>query len=755
MAKSLLIVESPTKAKTIKRYVGNGFSVKATVGHIKDLPTSKLGVDIEKGFEPQLLVIKGKKKVLDEIKRSARTADRVLLAPDPDREGEAIAWHVAEELQGTAKDIKRVVFNEITRQAVQQALEHPRELDRQLYQAQQARRILDRLVGYQISPLLWKKVKRGLSAGRVQSVALRLIVEREREIAAFVPQEYWTVEEEVRRAGHNDGSFRAVLSEIDGQKAERIEAARAEEIRRLVESSPQRVVEVEKKKRSRRPPPPFTTSTLQQAASSQLNFSARRTMRAAQQLYEGVEIAGEGQVGLITYMRTDSTRIAEPALAEVRAFIKEKFGQEYLPPEPVRYRAKAGAQDAHEAIRPTDVRLTPEKVKDSLSRDQARLYELVWRRFVACQMQPAQYDQTAITIQAGERCRLKASGSRLVFDGFLAVGTKNGDEENGQLPELAEGDQLEVLEVKALQHFTQPPPRFTEGTLVKEMEEKGIGRPSTYATILETIQAKQYVKKVENRLQPTELGSLVTDLLVESFPEILDVGFTAAMEEKLDCVEEGRQDWKKLLQDFYVSFSATLERAGENMRNLKREEIPTEHRCEKCGKVMVKKWGRNGYFLACSGYPECRNTKQIASHNGSQVELAEQKPTGISCPKCGKPLVQRQGRFGRFLACSGYPECRHTQAVSTGIRCPQCGQGELVERRSQRGKVFYGCNRYPQCKFSLFTTPVAESCPQCEYPLLVYRKSREGTLLLACPREGCGYSRPAPEAEREGGQHAE
>ncbi len=743
MVKSLLIVESPTKAKTIKRYVGKNYTVKASVGHVKDLPKSKMGVDVENGFNVELVVIRGKKKVLDELRAAAKKADKVLLAPDPDREGEAIAWHIAEEIRPVNQNVSRVVFNEITKRAVQEAIKNPRELNQQLYDAQQARRVLDRLVGYEISPLLWDKVRRGLSAGRVQSVALRLVVEREQAIEAFEPQEYWTIEELVRNSAGDDTPFTATLSKIDGKKAKIENGEQAEKIRQTLQAARQEVLAVEKKSRKRRPSPPYTTSTLQQAAASQLRFTAKKTMRVAQQLYEGVEVSDEGSVGLITYMRTDSTRLSQEAVSEVRANIEKVHGKKFLPDKPRVYKAKKGAQDAHEAIRPTTIGLSPAEIKASLSPEQFKLYDLIWRQFVACQMASAKYEQTSIQIVAGDNYILRASGSVCVFDGFLAVTRQDKESDEGvTFPSLSAGDVLRLDSIDCGQHFTQPPPRFSDGTLIKEMEERGIGRPSTYASILDTILSKLYVEKDKGRLHPTELGCLVTELLVKSFPGILDVDFTAMMENKLDEVEEGKQDWVSLMREFYGPFEKTLEKARLEMRDVKREEVATEHCCEKCGKPMVVKWGRNGYFLACSGYPECKNTKEIKSHNGNQVEIAPVEETGEVCEKCGRPMIIKRGRFGRFLACSGYPECKNAKAISTGVACPQCKQGQLVERRSKKGRIFYACNSYPECKFSVFNRPLAESCPQCGFGILVYKETKRDGEIIACSVKDCEYKRP-------------
>jgi DNA topoisomerase-1 len=744
MAKRLLIVESPTKAKTLGRYVGKNFTVKASVGHVKDLPKSKMGVDVENGFAVDLEVIRGKKKVLTELRAAAKKAEDVLLAPDPDREGEAIAWHIAEEIRKVNKNVHRVTFNEITKRAVQEAIQNPRELDERLYNAQQARRVLDRLVGYEISPLLWDKVQRGLSAGRVQSVAVRLVVDREGEIEAFVPREYWSIEEMLKPAGSDHPPFKAVLAKIGGKKAEIGSTEQAEKIRDALKSGAHKVVSVGRKERIRRPYPPFTTSKLQQAAAATLRFRAKKTMMIAQQLYEGVEIADEGSVGLITYMRTDSTRTAPVAVDAAREFINDQYGKEYLPEKPVVYKSKKGAQDAHEAIRPTEVAYSPEKIKSDLSSDQFKLYQLIWKQFVSSQMNPARYDQTTVTIEAEPEYGLRATGSKCVFPGWLKVSAADKEEDPEVVfPPLKEGDQLEVADVQANQHFTQPPPRFTEGTLVKEMEELGIGRPSTYAAIMDTIQSKRYVERQQTRLSPTDLGRLVTGLLVDSFPNIMNVDFTAGMEEQLDDVEEGKVDWVELMKDFYGPFQKTMEKARREMRDIKREEVKTEHVCDLCGQPMVVKWGRNGYFLACSGYPDCKNTKEIKSFDGdgSKVELAPVEDTGEVCEKCGKPMVIKKGRFGRFLACSGYPECKNTRSISTGVTCPKCSEGQLVERRSKKGKTFYSCNRYPKCRFSVFSPPVAESCPKCGFAVLVRKETKKDGKILACTVKGCGFKR--------------
>jgi DNA topoisomerase-1 len=757
MAKHLLIVESPTKAKTLGRYVGKDYTVKASVGHVKDLPKSKMGVDVENSFAIDLEVLRGKKKILTELCAAAKKSKDVLLAPDPDREGEAIAWHIAEEVRKVNPHVHRVTFNEITKRAVQEAIQNPRELDERLYNAQQARRVLDRLVGYEISPLLWDKVQRGLSAGRVQSVAVRLVVDREEEIKAFVAREYWTIEAMLKPAGVDTPPFQAALAKIEGKKAEIKSTEQAERIRDELKSGEHKVATIERKQRSRRPYPPFTTSKLQQAAASTLRFRAKKTMVVAQQLYEGVDVTDEGSVGLITYMRTDSTRIAAAAVEAAREFIESEYGREYLPEKPMAYKSKKGAQDAHEAIRPTDVTYTPEKIKSSLTAEQFKLYQLIWRQFVSCQMVPARYDQTTVTVKVAPlgvpktepRYELRATGSVCKFQGWLKVSGAAKEEEEKEkekevvFPPLKEGDRLDVDDIQASQHFTQPPPRFTEGTLVKEMEELGIGRPSTYAAIMDTIQSKRYVERDQTRLSPTDLGQLVTGLLVKSFPRIMDVDFTAGMEDKLDDVEEGKVDWVELMREFYGPFQKTMEKARREMRDVKREEVATKHVCDLCDQPMVVKWGRNGYFLACSGYPDCKNTKEIKgfSGDGDKVELAPVEDTGEVCEKCEKPMVIRKGRFGRFLACSGYPECKNTKSVSTGVSCPECSEGQLVERRSKKGKTFYSCNRYPKCRFSVFNPPVAEPCPTCGFAILVRKESKKEGKILACSVKGCGFKR--------------
>jgi DNA topoisomerase-1 len=762
-ANSLVIVESPAKAKTIKKYLGAGYIVKASVGHVKDLPKKTMGIDIEHGFTPEYVVIDGKKKVLAEIKDAAALVGRVLLAPDPDREGEAIAWHIAEEVRGANPNIQRVLFNEITKKAINEAIGKPMALDIKKFESQQARRILDRLVGYQISPVLWTKVKRGLSAGRVQSVAVRLVAEREQEITAFRPEEYWTVEALVE--GPNPPPFTTKVTKLDGKKIELTHEGQAREAVDIIKSAALRVAGVERKERRKNPPPPFITSKLQQEASSKLRFSPKRTMGLSQRLYEGVEMGEEGPVGLITYMRTDSTRISDDAVTEARGFIGERYGAKFLPPEPIVYKSKKGAQDAHEAIRPTSLKYDPEMVRalwaagggggrdPRETEDLLKLYTLIWNRFVACQMVAAVFDQTAIDIDAG-RIELRASGQVMKFAGFLEVyaetveDTANEDETGAALPDVHEGDPLRLIETKPEQHFTQPPPRFSEATLVKELEEKGIGRPSTYAAILSTIQDRGYVEKREGRLHPTELGVMVNGLLVKSFPDIVSTDFTAQMEEQLDRVEDGQADWVKLLEGFYAPFKLDLEKAKIEMRDIKREEEATDQVCEKCGKPMVIKWGRNGHFLACSGYPECRNTKEYTRNaDGTLKVVATTRPSDQICTTCGAPMVVKRGRFGEFLACSRYPECKTTSPLSLGVACPKpdCG-GYLTEKRSKRGKIFFGCSNYSRtkCDFVSWDRPIPEPCPKCGAKFVVKKISKSGARIR-CLNEACGYS--ADEAE--------
>jgi DNA topoisomerase I len=726
---SLIIVESPTKVKTIRKYLGPEYDVRASVGHVKDLPKNKLGIDPEKGFEPTYLVMDSKKKVIAELKKAASKAEQILLAPDPDREGEAIAWHIAEEI-GKKKIVRRVLFNDLTHDTILDAIAHPQDLDFNRYEAQQTRRILDRLVGYQISPVLWDKVKRGLSAGRVQSVAVRIICDREAEIRAFVPEEYWNLTALLE--GSNPPPFEAKLNKIDGKKAKVGNAERSAEVVASLQGAPFIVSAVEKKEVKRQPPAPFTTSKLQQEASRWLHFSAKKTMMTAQKLYEGIELGAEGPVGLITYMRTDSVRIAAEALGEAREYIHRNYDPAYLPPKARVFKVAGAAQDAHEAIRPSSLAHPPQAIKSFLTPDQFRLYQLIWNRFLACQMNPAVLDQTTVDIAAAN-CLFRAQGSVMKFPGFTILYTE-GKEDNGDengfgklLPDVRQGEILKLLELKPEQKFTQPPPRFSEASLVRELEEKGIGRPSTYASILTTIQEREYVLLEKGKFSPTDLGILVTELLVKNFPRILDVAFTAEMETELDRIEEGKTKRLDILNNFYLPFQEELRKAKANMTNVKREETPTDLVCEKCGKSMVIKWGKNGRFLACTNYPACKNTKNFKQDEKGEI-LPEDKTTDIPCPLCGKPMIARQGRFGKFLGCSDYPECKHTinlapdgtpvaapaEGAPPAAVCEKCGKPMALKRG--RYGAFLGCTGYPECKNIVKTSPsgspVSQAAPQ-------------------------------------------
>jgi DNA topoisomerase-1 len=752
----LLVVESPAKARTIKKYLGRDFKVIASVGHIRDLPVEKMGVDVKKNFAVQYKTVKGKTKVLREIKDAARNADSVYLGPDPDREGEAIAWHLKESI-GREDGVYRVLFNEITRKAVAEALSKPGAIDMNLVEAQQTRRIMDRLVGYELSPLLWKKVMRGLSAGRVQSVAVRLVVDREREIKAFVPQEYWTLD--INLDAGVPPRFLARLTHIGEKKAHVTSADEANALAaKFREMGRYTLRSIERKERKKSPPPPFITSKLQQVAFNRLGFPAKRTMALAQRLYEGVDLGELGAQGLITYMRTDSTRVGAESLDAVRTLIASVYGQEYLPEKPNFFAGRRGAQDAHEAIRPTNMQFNPEKVKEFLDRDEFRLYEMIWQRFVASQMKPAIYDLTAFII-AGEIYLFRATGSSLKFPGYLSVyaveddrpsnGTVNLEDEDivEDLPDVAEGARCTLVDVIPGQHLTAPPPRFTEGSLVKELEERGIGRPSTYATIISTIVDKKYVGKNEGRLEPTELGFVVTDLLVKSFPHVMDVAFTAGMEEKLDQVEEGASKWLSVMNEFWGDFKEYLDKAKIEMRDVKREEKPTDVKCDQCGSPMVIKWGRNGSFLACSAYPECRNTLEYRTGADGKISPVPREVIDRKCPQCGSPLVRKRGRFGEFLSCTKYPECKYVESITTGVACPSGCGGQVVKLRGRGGKPFYGCNSYPKCRFISWYMPVAEKCPQCGSPYLVEKSTRKDGAHLACPDKECGYMRSREEKQ--------
>lgn len=742
--KSLILVESPTKARTIQKYVGNKFLVAASSGHIKDLPVNKLGVDLHNNFNPQYEIIKGKEKIVEEIKRLAKGASAIYLASDPDREGEAIAWHIAEVIGNKASNIYRVLFHEITKKAIEEGIKNPGKLNQALYEAQKARRVLDRLVGYQISPILWKKVKRGLSAGRVQSVALRLICEREEQIRSFTPEEYWLIDAVVLLEDGSELTLR--LKELNGKKVKIQSKEEAEKIAKALKGKTLLITDVEKKVVTRKPAPPFITATLQQEASRRYRFSAVKTMLIAQQLYEGVEVKDYGTVGLITYMRTDSVRVNEESISAVREFIKNEYGEEYLPSEPVVYKNKRLAQDAHEAIRPTLLELPPERVANSLERDQLLLYQLIWDRFVASQMANAKFNHLTIKGTVGEKYLFVAEFEELAFPGFLKVYEERSEEEENQeklpstFPEVKKGEKLKISKINKEQKFTEPPPRYTEATLIKALESKGIGRPSTYATIVNTIKEKHYVVKDKRSFKPTELGEMVNRLLTEHFPEVMDVKFTAIMESELDKVEEGKVDWTELLKNFYTLFEKRVKYAKERMKNVREEQTTTAVKCEKCGANMVIRWGKKGKFLACPNYPRCRNTKEYIASSTGGIKVVEEVETDEICEKCGRRMVVRVSKRGRFLACPGYPECRNSKPLSIGLECPRAKcDGKIVERRSRRsGNPYYVCSRYPDCDFLVWDFPVKKTCPKCGCQFVLLSRDGEDRFLR-CPNDDCDY----------------
>jgi DNA topoisomerase I len=797
MAKSLVIVESPTKAKTIGKYLGKQYVVKASLGHVKDLPKKDLAVDVDNGFEPRYEVIEGKKKLIAELKQAAKGMDSIYLAADPDREGEAICFHLQEELNGSKKGptFYRVMFNEITANSIKKAFEKPGSVNLHLVDAQQARRILDRLVGYKISPLLWDKVRRGLSAGRVQTVALRLIVDREREIRAFQKREYWTIDFLLN--AKKPPVLTARFAKKDDQTIELGDETSAKSLVDQVDGAKYIVHSVSTREKKRNPVPPFITSTLQQESSRKLRFSVKRTMMLAQRLYEGVELGTEGSVGLITYMRTDSPRVSNEALDEVRGLIKERFGAQFVPETPNVYKSKKDAQEAHEAIRPSSAMRTPDQMSAYLQEDELKLYRLIWMRFVASQMLPAVFDQTTIDVAAkgkdGATYMFRATGSVPKFKGFLEVyeegkDQKDSDDEElkNRLPLVAEGEELRLKSIEPEQHFTEPPPRFNEATLVKELESDGVGRPSTYASILSTIQEREYVKKEGGKFVPTELGMVVTDLLLENFKNLFDITYTARMEVELDEIEEGKMDWREAMSEFYERFQKDLEHAERHMTDIKRMEEPTGEDCEKCGKPMVIKWGKFGKFIACTGYPECSNTRELPPDPASAEGLTEQDaeeycencgrvmvlkkgrfgqfyacsgypdckttkqiggtqkksdvPLDEKCPQCGNNLVLKNGRFGEFTACSTYPKCKYVKQKTIGVPCPNCSEGEVVERRSKKGKTFFGCNRYPECDFVAWGKPISEKCPDCGSSYLIEKWLKAGPVAQ-CPNGECKFKK--------------
>lgn len=800
MAKNLVIVESPAKAKTINKFIGSDYVVKASVGHVRDLPKSELGVD-EVTFIPTYEVLEGKEKVVAELKAAAKKATNIFIASDPDREGEAIGWHVMNLLGGDAKKVKRVLFHEITKKAVKKAIDSPGEIDMNKVNAQQARRVLDRLVGYKISPLLWDKVRRGLSAGRVQSVAMKMIVEREESITAFVPEEYWSFA--AKLAAGNPPPFVAKLAKVDGKKLDVTNEEQARAIESALKSGEFVVSEIARKEKKQSPAPPFITSTLQRTAYNRFKYPVKRTMQIAQKLYEGKELGPFGFAGLITYMRTDSVRISDDALTEVRQYIAARYGDDILPEKANVYRVKkaAQAQEAHEAVRPTSMELDPDKIKDFLTREELNIYKLIWDRFVGSQMKPALFDVTDVDI-ANQNLTLRASGEVLKFPGFLAIfqdAPGEDDEEDEEkknekaLPAMTEGEKLKLLDLETKQNFTQPPPRYTEATLVKALEENGIGRPSTYGAILTVIQARDYTYKHEGKFHPTHLGALVVKLLKQSFADIIDEGYTAELEGKLDDVEDGSREWTELLGEFAGKFNKDLERAATEMTQVKGTGLETEEKCENCGSPMVIKFGRFGEFMACSNYPECKTTKEMAK---GEAAAATSDSEQIICDKCGKPMQLKRSRFGQFFACTGYPDCKNTKDPKllnvkgadepqppcencgkemvlksgrygpfyscsgypdcktirkigrkstppkpTGVKCPSCNEGELVERISRRG-VFFSCNRYPKCEFTLNNRPVARACPKCAAPYLLEKETKREGHIEYCNNAECDYRAP-------------
>jgi DNA topoisomerase-1 len=719
----LVVVESPAKARTIKKYLGAGYSVKASVGHVRDLPQRELGIAIEEGFKPKYVAVKGKGKIMTELRREASKSSAILLATDMDREGEAIAWHLKEMLEKSSVPIKRIIFNEITKKALEEAVSSPRDIDLDKVNAQQARRILDRLFGYLISPVLWKIFYKGLSAGRVQSVGLRLICEREAEIRGFTAREYWTIEALLATVSGKE--FGAKLFKIDDRKPDIPTKDKADELLELIRRETLSVSEVNDREKLRNPQPPFITSTLQREAANRFGYSAKKTMLLAQQLYEGVELGPEGSVGLISYMRTDSTRVSDEAYDQGTSYLRQAFGEESVGSGRKSFKKSKLAQDAHEAIRPTDCLRTPDSVKQHLGKDHFALYRLIWQRFLASLAAPAVFLVREADIRAGGRFLFRANGRKLVKPGFLAILEDQKPEQDEWLPDLAAGDALAIRTLDASQHFTEPPPRYSEASLIKELEEKGIGRPSTYASILGVIQARDYVNKKAGTLYPTELGEKVWSTLSRLFRDVFEVDFTARMETELDKVEEGQDDWRDVVKLFYVPLAVDLDDIKDKRMELKKlVQEESNEVCENCGKKLVKKWGRNGPFLACPGFPECRYTRP----------LEEDAAIERKCPQCGGELVHRSGRFGRFIACKKYPGCKYTEAVTLGIQCPLegCG-GQIIEKRTRRGKVFYGCSNYPKCTYASWDKPTAQLCPHCSKANLVEKANKKKGQYLRCP----------------------
>ena len=730
MYQNLLIVESPSKAKTIKKFLGKNYQVLASVGHIRDLPEKEFGIDIAANFKPKYVTIQGKTKVIQQLRAAAKEAGRILLAPDPDREGEAIAWHIATVLNVDDHQIQRVLFNEITPSGIHYGLAHPRKIDMSLVNAQQARRILDRIVGYQVSPFLWKTLYRGLSAGRVQSVAVRIICEREEEILNFVPKEFWEISADFLT--REEEKFTAKCVKIGGKAINVSDGKTAAEHLEKIRQAAYLVKSVTEKKVEKSPSPPFTTSTLQQEATRKFRFGSSKTMKIAQQLYEGIKIGG-APVGLITYMRTDSVRISKDAVGGVRDYISTRYGAEYLPANARFYKTKKkNVQDAHEGIRPTHFNLSPDAVAGNLTPDQKKLYTMIWNRFTACQMANAVYNQKVIDVE-GDKYLFRAIGNDLIFDGYLHVWREDKEEEEKKNPlpvKIKNDDPVRMTDVKSEQKFTEPLKRFTEGTLIRELDNLGIGRPSTYATIVSTILLRKYVEQKTGVLFPTDLGKTVNEILVTGMPEIFNVKFTFEMEENLDKVESNSKDWLDVMREFYAPFKKSLERLDLNRKDIKSNlQEESGEKCELCGSPMVIKWSRNGKFLACSAFPKCKNAKPL-NRVEPEVPYEEKK-----CPKCGSPMTVREGRFGKFWACTAYPKCKTTLPFSLNIPCPEpdCG-GEIVQKRTKKGKTFYGCNRYPDCKFATWNEPIKKNCPGCEHPLLEKKETKDKKTVIFCPK---------------------
>ncbi|MDM8538095.1 type I DNA topoisomerase [Desulfobacterales bacterium HSG17] len=753
MTKPLIIVESPTKIKTLIKYVGKQYNVAASAGHIRDLPVKTLGIDVDKKFKAKYVNIKDKSKVISNLKKLAQNTNDVFLAPDPDREGEAIAFHIIDILKKKDKKFHRILIHELTKKGIQDALQNPMEPDKDKYDAQQARRKLDRLVGYQISPILWRKVQRGLSAGRVQSVAVKIICDREREIRKFIPEEFWTITADL--LGQIPPEFNANLVKISNKKAKIENQEQSSKIVTDLENAQFTIHEIKTKTIKRNPLPPFITSKLQQDAINRLRFSAKKTMVVAQQLYEGIEIGTGGPEGLITYMRTDSTRIAPDAAEEAKTLISQTFGDEFALKSPRFFKNKNKVQDAHEAIRPTSVFHVPDNIKKFLSPDQFKLYDLIWKRFVASQMTQAIIDQKTILIQASKHYIFSVAGSTVKFQGFMKLySAEKVSKDKGiqSLPDVKKGDVLKTLKINPKQHFTKPPPRFTEASLVKELENKGIGRPSTYAAILSVIKDKGYVDFIKRNFIPSELGFIVNDLLVASFPDILDTTFTAQLETSLDNVASGKLDEVQLLTKFYKSFKKSLDTADEHMISVKGVGVETDLKCPDCSSQLNIKIGRNGHFLACTKYPDCSFTSNYLRDEKGTLSIEKKiiDNTKVKdCIKCGKPMVKKDGRFGTFLACTGYPECKHTESVNggagskdIGVKCPKpdC-DGNIVERRSKRGKIFFGCSKYPDCTFASWDKPVEKPCPDCESKYLVEKETKKDGKFLKCPDKDCGFKK--------------